>query len=570
MFGIYARKSTDVLIIGAGGAGMRAAIAAYDAGSSVTIVSKSILGKAHTVMAEGGIAASVANVDSKDNWQTHFSDTYVEGGDISNWKMAEILAKEAPERVYELESYGAIFDRTPEGKIMQRAFGGHTYRRLCHVGDKTGLELMRTLEDQLLHRKIDVIDEFYVTKLIVDSEGKVAGAFGIRLSNGEFVAIDAKTVIIATGGCGRVYRVTSNSWESTGDGIGLAYDIGAELMDMEMIQFHPTGMVYPPGVEGILVTEGVRGEGGILLNSKHERFMLKYSPKRKELDTRDVVARSIYAEIQKGNGTEHGGVYLDISYMGKSFILSKLPAMYSQFLKFANVDITKQPMEVAPTVHYQMGGIRVDPETGAASVKGLFAAGECTSGLHGANRLGGNSLADILVFGKRAGTAAGKYAKAAKSAKIADSIYSAEERRVSSFLNEKGENPYYVINDLRDSMSNHVGIIRSETELNIALESILAFKKEYLKVGVNGKHAYNKGLLACLELGNMLIACEGIVRSALMRKESRGAHARSDFPERSEKWHVNIICRRSSGKMKLDTREVPELPQRLAKIIKRG
>ncbi len=562
----YESEHVDVLVIGAGGAGMRAAIAAYDAGSSVMLLSKSVLGKAHTVMAEGGIAASVANVDSKDNWQTHFKDTYVEGGDISNWRMAEILAKEAPERVYELESFGALFDRTPEGRIMQRAFGGHTYRRLCHVGDKTGLELMRTLEDQVLHRDIKVMDEFYVTKLFTRNDGSVSGIVGIKMSTGKFSAINAKAVVIATGGCGRVYRVTSNSWESTGDGIGLAYGAGAELMDMEMIQFHPTGMVYPQGVEGVLVTEGVRGEGGVLLNAKGERFMLRYSPTRKELDTRDVVARAIYSEIQAGNGTKHGGVYLDISHKGKDFIMRKLPAMYSQFLKFANVDITRQKMEVAPTVHYQMGGIRVNPESGASNVRGLFAAGECTSGLHGANRLGGNSLADILVFGKRAGEAAASYSKVAGAQEMRGAQCDAEIARVASYLKE-GTNPYALINRLRDTMSMHVGIMRNEKDLSTALDDITDMKNKYSTIGASGGLAYNKGLLACLELGNMLVACEAIVRAALMRKESRGAHARTDYKERSEEWHVNIVCSEANGSMALATSPVPELPEELAEIV---
>ncbi|MEM0134608.1 MAG: FAD-binding protein, partial [Thermoplasmatales archaeon] len=436
----YITHDTDVLIIGAGGAGMRAAIAAFDSGSRVTILSKSLLGKAHTVMAEGGIAAALANVDSEDSWEVHFADTMEEGVYISNYRMAEILAKEAPDRVRELEEYGALFDRTPDGTIMQRAFGAHTYRRLCHVGDRTGLEIIRTLEDQILHRDIKFFDELYVTKLLKEGD-RVVGAMGIKLNTGEFYVFNSKAVIISTGGCGRIYKVTSNSWESTGDGLGLAYDAGAELMDMEMIQFHPTGMVFPPGVKGLLVTEGVRGEGGILLNAQGERFMQRYSPKKMELDARDIVARANYAEIIAGRGTPHGGVYLDITHKGADFIKKKLPSMYKQYMDFAGVDITKEKMEVAPTVHYQMGGIRVDPETTATNVPGLFASGEVASGLHGANRLGGNSLADILVFGKRSGDGASAFSKKAALGRVDDSVVSKEIERVKSFLGKDGLNP---------------------------------------------------------------------------------------------------------------------------------
>ncbi len=566
----YDRVKTDVLIIGAGGAGMRAAISASEGNASVTVVSKSLLGKAHTVMAEGGIAASVGNVDSKDNWMVHFSDTIVEGVYLANWRMAEILATEAPDRVYELEKFGALFDRTPEGMIMQRAFGGHTYRRLCHVGDKTGLELIRTLEDQTLHRNIAVFDEVYITKIFSNDKG-VYGAIGIRFRTGRFVVFDAKSILIATGGGGRVYKTTSNSWESTGDGLGLAYDAGAVLMDMEMIQFHPTGMVYPPGVKGLLVTEGVRGEGGILLNSKGERFMKSYSPKKMELDARDVVARSIYYEIQKGNGTEHGGVYLDISHKGADFIKRKLPGMYSQFMDFAGVDITKQKMEVAPTVHYQMGGIKVDPETCKTNVNGLFAAGEVASGLHGANRLGGNSLADILVFGKRAGEAISKYIKNAAESSVSETDISKEMTRVARYVNDAngGTNPYLLVEKLRDTMQNNVGIVRNGNDLSKALKDIESLKHEYNKVAVRGGMRYNQGLLTCLELGNMLIAGETIVRSALLRKESRGAHTRSDFPKKSREWLKNIIIEKSSdGSMSLDAVKVPVMPDRLKQFVK--
>ncbi len=564
----YEVVESDILIIGAGGAGMRAALSALSNGANAVIISKSVLGKAHTVMAEGGIAASVGNVDSKDNWQVHFSDTMVEGVYLSNWRMAELLAKEAPERVFELERFGAIFDRTKEGKIMQRAFGGHTYRRLCHVGDKTGLEIIRTLEDQIIHKNVKVMDEIYITKLFKDGDS-FSGALGLSMREGKFYLFKAKALIISTGGCGRVFKITSNSWESTGDGLGLAYKIGVELQDMEMIQFHPTGMVYPPGVAGLLVTEGVRGEGGILTNTKGERFMLRYSPEKKELDARDVVARSIYYEIQAGRGTEHGGVYLDISQKGADFIKKKLPGMYSQFKEFAGVDITKEKMEVGPTVHYQMGGIRVEAETGATNIKGVFSAGEVASGLHGANRLGGNSLADILVFGKRTGEAASKYVKNAKLGKVKDADVASAINEVKAFIKPGGKNPNVLIEQLRKKMSSNVGIMRNEKDLQDALETIESIKSQFKDVGVSGQLVYNKGLLACLELGNMLIATEAIVRSAIMRKESRGAHTRSDYPKKSKEWLKNIICSISAdGSMSLSTVPLKEMPAELKKLVK--
>ncbi len=562
----YVKHETDVLIIGAGGAGMRAAISAFDSGARVTILSKSLLGKAHTVMAEGGIAAALANVDSKDSWEVHFADTMEEGVYISNYRMAELLAKEAPERVRELEEYGALFDRTPEGTIMQRAFGAHTYRRLCHVGDRTGLEIIRTLEDQILHRDIKFFDELYVTKLLKDGE-RVVGAVGLKLNTGEFYVFSSRAVIISTGGCGRIYKVTSNSWESTGDGLGLAYDAGAELMDMEMIQFHPTGMVYPPGVKGLLVTEGVRGEGGILLNSQGERFMQRYSPKKMELDARDIVARANYAEIMAGRGTAHGGVYLDITHKGPDFIKKKLPSMYKQFLDFAGVDITKEKMEVAPTVHYQMGGIRVDPETTATNVPGLFASGEVASGLHGANRLGGNSLADILVFGKRSGEGASSYAKKVSIGKIDESVVSAEIERVESFVGKEGLNPHEIAERLAENMSENVGIIRNEENLRKALKTVMDLKGTSTMAGVRGGLKYNKGLLQALELPFMLIAAEAIVRGAIERKESRGAHARSDFPKKNPELRKNIIYTKGDNGMKLEWREVPKIPDELKKLV---
>ncbi len=563
----YIKHETDVLIIGAGGAGMRAAIAAFDSGSSVTVLSKSLLGKAHTVMAEGGIAAALANVDPKDSWEVHFADTMEEGVYISNFRMAEILSKEAPERVRELEEYGALFDRTPEGTIMQRAFGAHTYRRLCHVGDRTGLEIIRTLEDQILHRDIKFFDEFYVTKLLKDGE-RVVGAIGIKLNTGDIHVFSSKAVIVSTGGCGRIYKVTSNSWESTGDGLGLAFEAGAELMDMEMIQFHPTGMVFPPGVKGLLVTEGVRGEGGILLNAQGERYMARYSPKKMELDARDIVARANYAEIMAGRGTAHGGVYLDITHRGADFIKRKLPSMYKQYMDFAGVDITKEKMEVAPTVHYQMGGIRVDPESTATNIPGLFASGEVASGLHGANRLGGNSLADILVFGKRSGEGASSYSKKISQGKIDDAAISAEIERVNSLVGRDGLNPYDLASRLEENMSENVGIIRNEENLRKALETIQELKDLSKKAAVHGGLKYNKGLLQVLELPSMLTAAEAIVRGAIERKESRGAHARSDYPKKDPAMRKNIIYTKGERGMRLEWREVPKIPDNLRKLIR--
>src|ERR671934_1693737 len=406
----YETHEHDVLIVGAGGAGLRAAIATLAQGASVAVVCKSLLGKAHTVMAEGGIAAAMANVDRSDDWRTHFRDTMRGGKFLNNWRMAQIHAQESSERVFELEQWGALFDRTEDGRILQRAFGGHTYKRLCHVGDRTGLEMIRTLQDRGVQMGFDVYMECTVTRLLKDDD-RIAGAFGYWRENGRFVVFRAKSVVLATGGIGKAWRVTSNSWEYTGDGMALAYDAGAELMDMEFVQFHPTGMVWPPGVQGILVTEAVRGEGGILSNKNGERFMEKYDPKRMELSTRDVVARAIYTEVREGRGTEHGGAFLDISHKPADYVKRKLPSMYHQFLELADVDITKAPMEVGPTCHYMMGGVRVEAETGASTVPGLFAAGEVAAGLHGANRLGGNSLSDLLVFGKRAGEFAAAFAR---------------------------------------------------------------------------------------------------------------------------------------------------------------
>src|SRR2546423_2206887 len=439
----------DVLVIGAGGAGLRAAIEALAQGASVGVVSKSLLGKAHTVMAEGGIAAAMANVDSQDDWRTHFRDTMRGGKLLNNWRMAQLHAQEAPERIHELEQWGALFDRTEDGQILQRAFGGHTFRRLCHVGDRTGLEMIRTLQDRGVHMGFDVYMECTIVRLLTDGQ-RCVGAMGYWREQGRFVVFMAKSVVMATGGIGKAWPITSNSWEYTGDGMALAYDAGAELMDMEFVQFHPTGMVWPPGVQGILVTEAVRGEGGVLRNKNGERFMERYDPEKMELSTRDVVARAIYTEAKEGRGTEHGGAYLDISHKSADYVKKKLPSMYHQFRELADVDITKGTMEVGPTCHYMMGGIKVDAETAASTLPGLYAAGEAAAGLHGANRLGGNPLSDLLVFGRRARPAASAYAKKFPAPTIDDAqIDSAEREMIEPFERESGESPYDVHRDLQ-------------------------------------------------------------------------------------------------------------------------
>ncbi len=563
----------DVLIVGAGGAGMRAAIELYDKGSRVMIACKSLLGKAHTVMAEGGIAASLGNVDPDDNWKVHFSDTVVEGQSINNWKMAEIFAKEAPDRVLELEKYGFLFDRTPDGKISQRPFGAHSYRRLCHIGDRTGLELIRTLEDQVLKRNIQYVDEVEITNIFVDSSKlAVSGAMGIRLRSGQLLLFKCKAVVLATGGCGKVYSVTSNSWESTGDGVSLAYRAGAELMDMEMIQFHPTGMIYPAGVRGLLITEAVRGEGGILTNINGERFMEKYDPKRLELSARDVVARSIYTEIKAGRGTPNGAVYLDVTHRGEAYIKKKLPSMYSQFMEFANIDITKQKMEVAPTVHYQMGGIRVDPETCETNVKGLYAAGEVACGLHGANRLGGNSLSDILVFGRRAGIASSEYSKNSEQLSVPQEEIQREiARLLAPFKVTNGENPFELKDRIAATMWKYVGIVRNEDELKKGLDEILKIKLDAKNVQAKGPRAFNQSWADSFAVLNMILDCEAIIRSALARKESRGAHTRSDFPNKDdENWFVNIVIKQRDGQMNLETQPVAKMPPEYEALINRG
>src|SRR5947209_9002674 len=545
----YETHEHDVLIAGAGGGGLRAAIAASAAGARVGLVSKSLLGKAHTVMAEGGIAASLGNVDPEDNWQVHFADTMRGGQLINNWRMAEIFAKEAPDRVFELERWGALFDRTPQGGIMQRPFGAHTYRRLCHVGDRTGLELIRTLQDKSVHSGPTVYMECTLTRLLKDGD-RVSGAFGYWREDGRFVLFKAKSIIIATGGWGRMYKVTSNSWEGTGDGICMAYDAGAELRDTEMVQFHPTGMVWPPGVRGILVTEGVRGEGGVLKNSEGERFMLRYDPKKKDLSSRDVVARAIYREVQAGRGSEHGGAYLDISQKPADFVRHKLPSMYEQFIKLADIDITKEPMEVAPTVHYAMGGIRVEAETGATTLPGLFAAGEAAAGLHGANRLGGNSLTDLLVFGRRTGQAAAAYAGAIRTVARIDEEQVQEEKELLLRPFESGgrENPYLLHQELQDVMSTYVGIAREEDVLQEGLQKVLNLQERSGEIDVQGSRMFNPGWHMARDDLFMLTLAEAVVRAAIERRESRGAHYRKAYPDKNEQLaKVNfVVCKTDS------------------------
>jgi succinate dehydrogenase / fumarate reductase flavoprotein subunit len=564
----YETREHDVLIIGAGGAGLRAAIEALAQGASVGVVCKSLLGKAHTVMAEGGIAAAMANVDTADNWKTHFRDTMRGGKFLNNWRMAQLHAQESPDRVRELEHWGALFDRTESGDILQRAFGGHTFKRLCHVGDRTGLEMIRTLQDRGVQQGIDVYMECTVTRLLTDG-GRVAGAFAYWRESGRLIVFKAKSIVIATGGIGKAWRVTSNSWEYTGDGMALAYEAGAELMDMEFVQFHPTGMVWPPGVQGILVTEAVRGEGGILRNRLGERFMEKYDPKRMELSTRDVVARSIYTEVKEGRGTEHGGAYLDISQKPAEYVKKKLPSMYHQFKELADVDITKGPMEVGPTCHYVMGGIRVDGETAESTVPGLFAAGEAAAGLHGANRLGGNSLSDLLVFGRRAGLAATDHAKQVSAPSIdTTQIEQSERELLAPFSNTGAESPYAVHRHLQEFMQNLVGIFRTEEDLKKALAELEKLKARAAKAGVEGSRLFNPGWHLSYDLKSMLTVAEAVTHSALARKESRGAHSRIDYPNLDPAWEKkhNVVVR-ENGAMKRRETPVEEMPAELKQIL---
>ncbi len=558
----------DVLVIGAGGAGLRAAIEALAQGVSVGVVSKSLLGKAHTVMAEGGIAAAMGNVDSADGWKPHFRDTMRGGKMLNNWRMAQLHAQEAPERVRELEQWGAIFDRTADGNILQRAFGGHTYKRLCHVGDRTGLEMIRTLQDRGVQQGFDVYMECTIVRLLTDGE-RCVGAIGYWREQGRFVVFKAKSVVMATGGIGKAWPITSNSWEYTADGMALAYEAGAELMDLEFVQFHPTGMVWPPGVQGILVTEAVRGEGGILRNKLGERFMEKYDPKRMELSTRDVVARSIYTEVKEGRGTEHGGAYLDISHQPAEYVKKKLPSMYHQFKELADVDITEGPMEVGPTCHYVMGGIRVEAETAQSTLPGLFAAGEAAAGLHGANRLGGNSLSDLLVFGRRAGLAAAKHAKEVSTASVDPALIDAAEKyALAAFQRPKGESPYAIHRDLQTTMQSLVGIYRTREDLQKALLELGKLNERWTHTSVEGSRMFNPGWHLALDLKSMLTISEAVARSALVREESRGAHSRIDFPVLSAAWGTknNIIKRDASGMTLRQDANAP-LPAELQQVL---
>jgi succinate dehydrogenase / fumarate reductase flavoprotein subunit len=598
----FERHEYDVLVIGAGGAGLRAAIEASAAGVKVGLICKSLLGKAHTVMAEGGVAAALANVDDRDSWKVHFADTMRGGQYVNNWRMAELHAKESPDRVRELEAWGAVFDRTPDGRILQRNFGGHRYPRLAHVGDRTGLELIRTLQDQGVHRGIDVHMEFTVVRLLT-SGGRAAGVVGYERDRGRFKVFSATAVVLATGGAGRAYKITSNSWEGTGDGHALAYQAGAELMDMEFIQFHPTGMIWPPSVQGILVTEGVRGEGGVLLNNQGKRFMFDSIPENyrsqtadnedegwrytqgdknarrpPELLTRDHVARCIMREVKAGRGSPRGGVFLDIAWIKKrlpdaeTHIRRKLPSMYHQFKELADIDITKEPMEIGPTTHYIMGGVRVDSDTQMSSVPGLFAAGECAAGINGANRLGGNSLSDLLVFGKRAGEYAAEFASQNAPATIdAADVQSAVDEAVKPFEhgNETGENPYAVQTALQDMMQNLVGIVRTESEMQQALSELTTLTQRAAKAGVTGHREYNPGWHTSIDLKNLLTVSEAITRSAIERKESRGGHFREDFPDKGAEFgSINIVTARAAdGTMSVRRVPIPPIPPELKQII---
>ena len=587
----YEIKEHDVLVIGAGGAGLRAAIEASAQGVSVGLVCKSLLGKAHTVMAEGGMAASLGNTDPRDNWEVHFRDTIRGGKNLNNWRMVEIFCREAAERVAELEEWGALFDRTKEGLIAQRNFGGHRYPRLAHVGDRTGLELIRTLQNHGIHQGIDIYMECCIVELLKE-EGRVCGAFGFWRESGQFVVFRAKSVVLATGGLGKIFRVTSNSWEGTGDGHALAYRAGAELTDMEFVQFHPTGMVWPPSVQGILVTEGVRGEGGVLKNSEGRRFMFDYIPETfaaetsdteeeasrwlsgdpearrpPELLTRDVVARAIRSERLAGRGSPHGGVFLDIAgQRDAEHIKRKIPSMYHQFKKLSNLDITTTPMEVGPTCHYMMGGVRVKPETAMSTVEGLFAAGEVAGGLHGANRLGGNSLTDLLVFGTRAGFHAAKYSRE-QSDTIEPSkqlLKKLEKLALEPFDPERTENPYALMADLQETMEQHIGIIRTSDEMEKGIELLKALKIRGERVHTQGNRQYNPAWHYTLDLRNMLCVAEAISLSALKREESRGGHTREDFPESSDSLEkVNTFIREQNGSMIHENREREPMPEHL-------
>ena len=591
----YETHEYDVLVIGAGGAGLRAAIEASAQGVRTALICKSLLGKAHTVMAEGGIAAAMGNVYPEDNWTVHFRDTMRGGKLLNNWRMAQIHAQEAPDRVLELEEWGALFDRTKEGLILQRDFGGHRYARLAHVGDRTGLEMIRILQQHAVHKGIDVYMECNIQRLLTDGE-RVSGAFGYWRESGKFILFKTKAVVLATGGGGKAWKVTSNSWEYTGDGVTLAMDLGADLMDMEFIQFHPTGMVWPPSVRGILVTEGVRGDGGTLKNTKDERFMFNYIPDffkaetadtEKEADAwyedkrsnrrtpdllpRDEVARAINSEVKAGRGTEHGGVYLDIaSRRPAEYITRRLPSMYHQFKELADVDITKEAMEVGPTCHYCMGGVRVDADSTATTVPGLFAAGEVAAGLHGANRLGGNSLSDLLVFGRRAGLYAAQYVKSFKGnvSLSNDQVEQYERELLAPFDGKGGENPYTLHQELQDCMQNLVGIIRMESELKQALEVIARLKQRLRNVSVEGHRQYNTGWHLALDLHSLLSFAEAATVAAIERKESRGGHTREDYPNPDPKFaKVNVVIRKNKDGLSITQEPLPEIPGELKKLL---
>jgi succinate dehydrogenase / fumarate reductase, flavoprotein subunit len=602
----YETFTNDVLVIGSGGAGLRAAIEASAAGVSVGMVCKCLLGKAHTVMAEGGIAAALANVDERDNWKVHFADTMRGGQYVNQWRMAELHAKEAPDRVRELEAWGAVFDRTNDGRILQRNFGGHKYPRLAHVGDRTGLEMIRTLQDHGVHRGIDVHMEICILTLLKDGN-RIAGAFGYDRERGRFKLFRAKAIVLATGGIGKAYKITSNSWDCTGDGHALAYHVGAELIDMEFVQFHPTGMVWPPSVSGMLVTEGVRGEGGILTNKEGNRFMFDEIPESyraqtadneeegwryclgdknarrpPELLTRDHVARCIVREIKEGRGTPHGGVYLDISWIkeripnAEEHIKRKLPSMYHQFKALGDVDITREPMEVGPTTHYIMGGVHVDPDTEMSRVPGLFAAGECAAGINGANRLGGNSLSDLLVFGKRAGEFAARFARDNSLGKIdspsrAGTIDIVAREALAPFESHGrgSENPYAVQRDLQEVMQHNVGIVRNEHEMLSALQELQKFWERANHVGVIGNRDFNPGWHTALDLRSLLTVSEAITRAAIERKESRGAQFREDCPKKDERFaKVNtIIVKADDGSMRVRLEPLPEMPDYLKRVV---
>lgn len=559
----------DVLIIGAGGAGLRAAIEASAKGARVALICKSLLGKAHTIVAEGGIAAAVGSVDPRDNWKAHFHDTMHGGKFVNNWRMAELHAKEAPNEIHNLELWGALFDRTEQGGIMQRLFGGHTYKRLVHVGDRTGLELIRTLQDKAVADRIEVYMEHTITRLL-KRDGKICGAAGYVRETGRFVVFKAPAVIIASGGSGRIYSVTSNSWEGTADGPALALRAGAELMDMEFIQFHPTGMVWPHAVRGILVTESVRGEGGYLTNNKGERFMKNYDPERMELSTRDVVARAIYTEVKEGRGSPHGGAYLSITHKPADFVKRKLPSMYEQFMAFAKVDITKEPMEVYPTTHYFMGGVRVEAETAATNIPGLFAAGEAAAGLHGGNRLGGNSLSDLIVFGARAGRAAAEYALGIEHHAPEHDEVALAEREIMAPFEHTGENPFVLQDEMQNMMMSGAGVYRSKEILTASLAKIRDFQERAKTLRASGPIAYNPSLDTALVMhsNHMPLIAEAIIQSALLREESRGAHTRVDFPKYSEELVKGNFINRFDGE-KLTTEFVAQspMPAELAEIV---